>query len=574
MAVELNPLPSNSINNIDTNFQRVVEALDDAVSRSGNTPNQMNSDLDMNSNDILNGGVGNFTDIFVDSVPINEVVGIQGPVGPQGPTGNTGPQGPQGDQGPIGQGLDFDVQVDDLIARAAYDNEAEGFRVLVSDDGTGAAIYSRVSATPGVWSDPAYIGTSSEAIIGPASSVSGNFPSFSNTTGKIVQDSGVPSVKVVRVDTAQSFSSGEQTQARDNIDAASNDDISNVGVSITTLESTRAYNIDTRRNRIVNHDMRVSQENGTTSGTTNGRYPVDQWAQYFVTSAGTLTVAQVASVTPAGSPNRLRATVTVADASLAAGEFWTLTQNLEGSNVADFMYGSASAQDCVLRFGFKGPAGTYAVHLGNSAANRSYVALFTIGAGEANTDTVQTLSIPGDTTGTWLTADGVIGITLDIVLACGSTFQGSTGWQAGNILGTSGVSNGMGTGSSVFELFDVGLRLDPDATGVYGQYQVGEKHPDYRAERYTKKLTSVPLGYNVGAAGRLYDGHILLSVPMAKPPVIGSGAFTVDAGSPGTVAFDPRYPVTNESFQFYNSSGTWPSSTSVAVSAVLLARLS
>lgn len=246
--------------------------------------------------------------------------------------------------------------------------------------------------------------------------------------------------------------------------------------------------IDTRRNRIVNHDMRVSQENGTTAGTTNGRYPVDQWAQYFVTSAGVLTVQQVASVTPAGSPNRLRATVTTADASLAAGEYWTLSQNLEGSNVADFRYGSASAFQSVLRFGFRGPAGTYAVHLGNSAANRSFVALFTIAAGQANTDTVQTIAIPGDTTGTWLTADGVIGITLDIVLAAGSTFQGVAGWQAGNVLGTSAVSNGMASAGAVFELFDVGLRLDPDATGVYGQYEVGEMHPRYNSLWYFEQL--------------------------------------------------------------------------------------
>lgn len=242
--------------------------------------------------------------------------------------------------------------------------------------------------------------------------------------------------------------------------------------------------IDVRRNRIVNSDMRVSQENGTTSGTSNGYYPVDQWAQYRVTSAGTLTVQQVASVTPAGSPNRLRATVTVADAALAAGEYWTLTQNLEGSNVADFRYGSSAAKNSVLRFGFKGPAGTYAVALHNSGATRSYVALFTITSGEANTDTVQTISIAGDQSGTWLTADGVIGITLDIVLACGSTFQGATGWQAGNILGTSAVSNGMASAGAIFELFDVGLKLDPDTTGVYGQYEVGEVHPVYRSERY------------------------------------------------------------------------------------------
>lgn len=244
---------------------------------------------------------------------------------------------------------------------------------------------------------------------------------------------------------------------------------------------------DTRRNRVVNHDMRISQENGTTSGTGNGFYPVDQWAQYRVTSAGVLTVQQVASMTPAGSPNRLRATVTTPDAALAAGEYWVLSQNIEGSNVADFRYGSASAVASVARFGFRGPAGTYAAHIGNSAANRSYVAMFTIAGGQANTDTVQTFAIPGDTTGTWLTADGVIGLTLDVVLAAGSASQGVAGWQAGNILATSAISNGMGTGGAVFELFDVGLRLDPDATGVYGQYEVGEVHPVYRSERYAEK---------------------------------------------------------------------------------------
>lgn len=260
-------------------------------------------------------------------------------------------------------------------------------------------------------------------------------------------------------------------------------------VTVPDRSGTMALSSDitNRRNRIVNGDMRVSQENVTTAGTANGYYPVDQWAQYRVTSAGTLTVAQVASVTPAGSPNRLRATVTVADASLAAGEFWKLTQNLEGSNVADFQYGGSSAKASVLRFGFKGPAGTYAARVGNSAANRSFVALFTITAGQANTDTVQTVAITGDTTGTWLTANGVIGMTLDIVLACGSTFQGVAGWQAGNLLGTSAVSNGMGTGSAVFELFDVGLKLDPDATGVYGAYEAGETDAVYRSERYYEK---------------------------------------------------------------------------------------
>lgn len=54
MAVEISLLNSNSVDNINTNFERVAAALVDTVGRSGNTPNQMNTDLDMNGNDILN----------------------------------------------------------------------------------------------------------------------------------------------------------------------------------------------------------------------------------------------------------------------------------------------------------------------------------------------------------------------------------------------------------------------------------------------------------------------------------------------------------------------------------------
>lgn len=277
-----------------------------------------------------------------------------------------------------------------------------------------------------------------------------------------------------------------------------------------------------RRDRIVNGDMRVSQENGTTPGTANGFYPVDQWAQYRVTSAGTLTVAQVSSVTPAGSPNRLRATVAVADASLAAGEYWVLTQNLEGSNVADFQWGSAAGKQVVLRFGFRGPAGTYAVSLQNyngGTPNRSYVATFTISAGQADTDTVQTIAVPPSTSGTWLMADGVIGVTVNITLASGSTFQGTAGWNNSNVYGTSGVSNGMGTGAAVFELFDVGLKLDPDTTGVFGQYEVAKTDAVYRSERYWSSILASGRFY-ASAAGQYFSAPCDPPYPMAKVPTI------------------------------------------------------
>lgn len=55
-------------------------------------------------------------------------------------------------------GVAYDVQVDLLADRDAYDGQAEGFSVLVANVGDGrAAVYAKASATSGDWSDPAYV---------------------------------------------------------------------------------------------------------------------------------------------------------------------------------------------------------------------------------------------------------------------------------------------------------------------------------------------------------------------------------------------------------------------------------
>lgn len=55
-------------------------------------------------------------------------------------------------------GVYFDVLVDNLAGRAAYDLENTGFTVFVADVGDGrSAIYTKSSAASADWSDPAYI---------------------------------------------------------------------------------------------------------------------------------------------------------------------------------------------------------------------------------------------------------------------------------------------------------------------------------------------------------------------------------------------------------------------------------
>ncbi|MET4190673.1 MULTISPECIES: hypothetical protein [unclassified Bradyrhizobium] len=213
----------------------------------------------------------------------------------------------------------------------------------------------------------------------------------------------------------------------------------------------------TKRNYIVNGGMMVSQENGTSAGTTVNYYPVDQ---FFVgtQSSGAFSAAQVASPTPGGSPNRLRYTVTTADAAVATGDLTWIMQSIEGLRGADLLYGASAAKAVTLQFGVKAPAGTYCVAIRNAlSATRSFVGEFTISGGEANTDVVKSVTIPGDQAGTWLKDNG-LGMVVSWCLMAGATFQTTGGaWQAGSFLATSNQFNFMGTNGNVFELFDVSL---------------------------------------------------------------------------------------------------------------------
>lgn len=275
--------------------------------------------------------------------------------------------------------------------------------------------------------------------------------------------------EAVRHDIDQGLSGGQQDQGRENIAAASL--------------------LDVRGNRIVNPCMQVSQENGDSAGTTNNYFAADQW-QVVYSFDGAISFQRVASTTPAGAGYRLRLSITTADAAIAAGQYLSVVQRLEASRMRDFLFGSIDARPGVIRIGVRAPAGTYCVSIVNAANDRSFVAEVTISGGEANTDVVKTLTFAGDTTGTWLT-DDVKGWNLFFCVACGANFQGSLGWQSGNIIATANQSNGALSISNVFEIFDVGLKLDPDGTGTYGQFEVPEYGRTLRdCLRYYWKHTS------------------------------------------------------------------------------------
>lgn len=342
------------------------------------------------------------------------------------------------------------------------------------------------------------------------------------TAVNVVSDSVVGAV---RHDVVQTLTSAGKTQARNNVGAASA--------------------VDIRRNLWVNGSFGISQENGNTLGTANGYYPADQVALYFTAATAAISVQRIQARTLANALDQIEFKTTTAKAVLGASDFVTLTQNIEGSAFAAAGFGTAAAVPLVLRAEVKLPAGTYHFHVSNSAANRHCAIPFTITGAEINTPTVKEIIVPPDTSGTWLTADGVIGITCDLVLAAGSSKTGGTAstWGGTAYLAASTQKNILDSTANVVRLADVGIKLDPDATGVYGAYEVGEVDAVYRAERYLRRKTATGniqlamsgFGYAAsgGTANQLWvDGSF--SVEMCKAPTgsISSAAdFTIYASA-------------------------------------------
>jgi len=287
-----------------------------------------------------------------------------------------------------------------------------------------------------------------------------------------------------------------------------------------------------RKNYIVNGAMMVSQEFGSAAVATNN-YVVDQFLQQS-THGGVTTQQQVASPTPGGSPNRIRVTVTTADTSVGASEYLQFAHPIEGLRVADLRMGTASAKTVTLRFGVRAPAGTYCVSFRNGATNRTYVAEYVVTAGEANTDTMKSITVALDQTGTWA-SDNTQGLGILWQLLCGSTWQTATPniWQAAAFNATANQFNFMGTVGNTFELFDVSLT---EGT-VAPPFQV----PDYPSElalcqRYYEKLGTGQIGMGQCATTTSAVIHLQYVEKRALPTLGATLPLTVYNAGTGTLA--------------------------------------
>jgi len=232
-----------------------------------------------------------------------------------------------------------------------------------------------------------------------------------------------------------------------------------------TFTNTAVMSSSFLRNRIINGDMRIDQRNAgaEVNPAVSGIYYVDRWLANS-SAASKFKIGQNAgSVTPpVGYKNYLGLT-SLSAYSVGAGEYFGTTQIIEGFNVADLGWGAAGAATVTLSFWVRSSlTGTFGGSLANSGYSRSYPFTYTISA--ANTWEQKTVTVAGDTSGTWLTTNGA-GLILTLSIGSGSTLSGAAGaWASAAYTSATGATSVVGTSGATFYVTGVQLEVGTVAT--------------------------------------------------------------------------------------------------------------
>jgi hypothetical protein len=241
--------------------------------------------------------------------------------------------------------------------------------------------------------------------------------------------------------------------------------VTSTGASVTGLLE-GSTNYTGFKNRIINGAMVIDQRNAGASVTVNDNepYTVDRWQAQDSTDGAFTAQQNAGSVTPPnGFTNYLGVTITTADSSLSASQFARLQQCIEGFNFADLAWGTANASTVTLSFWVRSSlTGTFGGAVQNGTNNRSYPFSYTITS--ANTWELKSVTIAGDTTGTWATTNGRA-LFLQFGLGVGSTYSGTAGaWAGANYVSATGATSVVGTNGATFYITGVQLEKGSTAT--------------------------------------------------------------------------------------------------------------
>ena len=320
------------------------------------------------------------------------------------------------------------------------------------------------------------------------------------------------------------------------------------------------------KNRIINGAMVIDQRNAGAVVTINNtgafQYVVDRFYGYgSVASKFTLQQNAGSVTSPVGFVNYLGATSSSAY-SVGSGDIMVMGQEIEGNNIADLGFGTANAKTVTLSFWVRSSlTGTFGGAFTNSAQDRSYPFSYSIPS--ANTWTQISVTIAGDTTGTWLTTNGV-GLRVRFGLGCGSTFSGTAGsWAGANYFSATGATSVVGTSGATFYITGVQLEVGSSATGFeYVNYQTSLAN----CQRYFVKygggsqyeyIPSYVNGYNTT---NVY-GAVFVPVTLRTTPSVSGSLLAINAET-------ASYPITSIAIYTSGQGASMVSVIAVAASGI------
>jgi len=242
------------------------------------------------------------------------------------------------------------------------------------------------------------------------------------------------------------------------------------GINTTKLGTDSLFGF---RNRIINGDMRIDQRNNGAvvslpayTNTIPIAYPVDRWRVWNNTN-GTCNTQQSTDA-PAGYTNSTSITITLPDTELASNQYLVFWSRNEANMFLDFKFGTQFAKVFTVSFWVKSSlTGVFGgairnYNLGNTIY-RSYPFSYIIN--NVNTWEYKTITIPGDTSSSWVNTQqqGVFDVLFS--LGSGSTFTSVAGsWYGGNFINATGSTSVIGVNGATFNI--TGIQVEEGSTAT------------------------------------------------------------------------------------------------------------
>ena len=293
-----------------------------------------------------------------------------------------------------------------------------------------------------------------------------------------------------------------------------------------------------RRNIVYNGAMNVAQRSTSVSdiGGSSGYFTVDRQKISVSSTAGRLTMSQVAVTDLPGFANALKLDCTTADTSIAAGEFLLLHQDFEGQDLQQMKKGTSDAEKVTVSFYVKGNASaTYVVELFDNDNDRSVSQSFSVTTSWNRV----ILTFPADTTGTF-DDDNASSLRMFFWLHAGSTYSGGslgTTWHTTAANRAAGISSFFDSTDREFFLTGLQMEIGSQAT-PFEHRSFGEEL--LLCQRYYEKTDNIAYHvltrYAGDAGGRLANWQ-MKNVMRADPSCSTAGTFTSSGGFTGTPLF-------------------------------------